>query len=562
MSDDLRLSGRVGIQGGDAHRHAARRLRAAFPSLDWIDLDPGADAPSDLPVITLAQDASKPEGSFTLSAGQSGVAPRISITGGPFSGVIYGAEELIQRRASAEGAAVAIESGTVSQEPGLAYRTWWNWDHSTNWDLEQIGVQEVGVMNPYGKPPAGFLDDFKTCVDFMSMHRVGALVIYGFLRDSHGGTEAAQELCRYAAERGVRILPGVANLAYGGIYWEGDHEFNLGTWLRKHPHLAATMERPIGFQIPGLGFPLSFPRSEYGLSGCPSKPENQQWMQDGIAWLTETFDLGGINFEAGDYGVCGCPECSQRRADREDAQRREGYAESWSHADMADFFPRLYETAISRKPDLWMYSELQWDNLLDSEAHGDFLSVLPKGGIYQHTLNRPYWDRVKQELTAGYVRGLPTDINVFRCQFACQWGGDRRTERYFFNGRIFEAQAKKAKETAIDGLTIWGEPSPFHTSVELSYLAYARFAWDPELTWDQFLTEEAAPRLGGVDAAVTFIDLMTELDEHPSIDAARLRAMRAATIDGLTHADDGIARRWTWLANRIDQRRYMDGVMS
>jgi len=29
--------------------------------------------------------------------------------------------------------------------------------------------------------------------------------ISGFLRDSHGGIEAAQELCRYANERGVRI---------------------------------------------------------------------------------------------------------------------------------------------------------------------------------------------------------------------------------------------------------------------------------------------------------------------------------------------------------------------
>ena len=55
---------------------------------------------------------------------------------------------------------------------------------------------------------------------------------------------------------------------------------------------------------------------------------------------------------------------------------------------------------------------------------------------------------------------------------------------------------------------------------------------------------------------------MTELDDNPSLDAGRLGAMRAITTDGLTHADEAVARRWTWLANRIDQRRYMDGVVS
>ena len=81
----------------------------------------------------------------------------------------------------------------------------------------------------------------------------------------------------------MRILPGVAINAYGGVYWEGDHPFNLATWLRKHPELSARMERGVGFQIEDLDFPLNFPRSDYTVSGCPSRPENQQWMADGIA---------------------------------------------------------------------------------------------------------------------------------------------------------------------------------------------------------------------------------------------------------------------------------------
>ena len=557
------ITGRIAVRGGERHVHAARRLRQAFPQLTWIALADGDTDPADVPTIALREDTTAhPEGGFRLAVDASAGAPRVTIEGGYFSGVIYGAEELIQRRMRAVGGAVQLDVVDDTQRPGLTYRTWWNWDHSTNWELEQIGIQEIGVMNPYGKPANGFLKDMKRAVDFMSMHRIAALVIYGFFRDSHGGVEAAQELCRYANERGVRILPGVANLAYGGIYWEGNHPFNLGTWLRKNPKLAATMEREIGFQIPGLGFRLYFPRSEYGMSGCPSRAENQQWMRDGIAWLAETCEIGGINFEAGDYGVCGCQTCAGRRHAREDAERRQEYVESWSHADMADFYPTMFQAALDKRPNLWMYSELQWDNLLDQEVHAEFMRVLPEGGIYQHTLNRGYWNRVQNELTADYVQTLPTRTNVFRCQFGCQWGGDERTERYAFNGRVFAAQAKKAAEVGMQGLTVWGEPSPVHPAVELGYLSYARHAWDPALTWDRFIAEEAAPRLGGVAAAERFIAMLERLDTDRAIDATALRSMRGEALDAARHPDDGVSRRWAWLASRLDARRFNGGAVS
>ena len=82
----------------------------------------------------------------------------------------------------------------------------------------------------------------------------------------------------------------------------------------------------------------------------------------------------------------------------------------------------------SRRPDAWVYAEIQWDNLLDQKRMQP-LHNLPGEGIYQHTLNRPYWERVERELTPEYTQRLPTQTNVFRCQFASQWNGDRRTER-------------------------------------------------------------------------------------------------------------------------------------
>ena len=550
----IRLEGNVAIMGADEHPHAARRLQEEFPSLEWHALPEGA-VPDDVPLVRLRRDASRPEGAFALTVDASDARPTIDVAGGPFSGVIYGVEELVQRRATAVGQGVEVLAGTVEQAPGLPYRAFWNWDHSTNWDTEQIGVQESGVMNLYTKPADGFLADFKRVVDFMSRNRIAAITIYGFFRDSHGGLAAAQELCRYANERGVRIMPGVANNAYGGVVWEMDHPFNLATWLRQHPHLAAEMERPPGFQIPGLDFTLYFPRGDYSASGCPSRPENQQWMADGIAWLAETCEIGGVNIEAGDYGVCGCAYCQQRRQEREDAQRRHGYAESWSHADLADFFPRLFEAVRSRRPDAWVYSEIQWDNLLDREAQQS-LHNLPDEAIYQHTFNRPYWERVQRELTPEYAQDLPTKTNVFRCQFASQWNGDRRTERYFFNGRDWMAMAKKAAETGFPGLTVWGEMSPYVAATELSYLAFARFSWDPTLTWEQFLADDVAPRLGGANAAERFLELTETLDHDRSLDSDALLRMQEEALDAARGTDAGAGQRWLTLADRIARRRF------
>lgn len=538
----ITFEGPITIEGADRHVHAARRLREAFPGIGW-------DAPGGSTVV-LVEDASLPEGVFRIDTAPG----RVSVTGGPFSGVVYGAEELIDR-GGADPARMTLPEGAIEQSPGLAYRTFWTWDHSTNWELSQVGHQEIGVFNPYAKPPSGFLADYRRCVDFCSRNRIAAIVIYGFLRDSHGGVEAAQELCRYATERGVRILPGIAIGSYGGVYWEGDHPYNLATWLRANPQHAASLERGVGFQIADLAFPLNFPRSDYTLSACPSAPETMAWMEEGVAWLTETFDLGGINIEAGDYGVCGCDRCVTRRANEAEAARRaREHGDYWSHTDMADNFPRLFRTAKSRKPDLWVYSEIQWDNLLDPVAH-EAQRRLPRGGIYQHTTNRTYWGRIQRELTREYVEALPMQPNVLRCQFACQWNGDERTERYALNARVFGEMARLCAERGMHGLTVWGEPCPYHATVELSYLAFARFTWDPTLTWERFLARDVAPLLGGLEAADRFVAIAEELDRHQYLPLERLRALRR---EAMAHrADDEAGRRWLSLEDQVARRIFM-----
>ncbi len=555
MGSQTRITGRIALAGAAQHPHAAARLRKAWSALEWLTAEEGEGLPASMPAVRLRESSLLAEGAFHIDVETADV-PTVTITGGPFSGVIYGVEELIQRRSESAGSAVAVAADSVRRAPKMAYRTFWTWDHSSNWELNQVGHQEIGVFNSYGKPPQGFLRDYKRMVDFCSMNQIAAIVIYGFFRDSHGGVSAAQELCRYANERGVRILPGVAIGAYGGVYWEGDHKYNLATWLDANPGYEAAMERGVGFQLADLSFPLSFPRSDYTRVACPSEPDNIAWMKDALSWLVETVDVGGVNIEGGDYGVCGCERCVARRGEREAASRRDHDAEFWSHADMADNFPGLYEAARAGRDDRWIYCELQWDNLLDPSAH-DPLSTLPDGAIYQHTFNRSYWNRARTELTPAHVDALPTSSNVIRAQYACQWNGDDRTERYAFNAPDFAALSKKADEVGMQGVTVWGEPSPFHASAEFSYMAFGRFGYDPSLTWEEFVSQDIGARVGGAAAAESFVALMQELDSSPELDGARLRAIRDEALDGAQSQAGDAVRRWLWLADRANQRVYM-----
>ncbi|NKW71474.1 hypothetical protein HGD85_00450 [Rhodobacteraceae bacterium R_SAG10] len=317
------------------------------------------------------------------------------------------------------------------------------------------------------------------------------------------------------------------------------------------------MEKDVGFQLEDLDFPLNFPQSDYTVSACPSAPETMAWMSDAVSWLAETFAIGGINIESGDYGVCGCARCKKRRADREAAARRSSdTGESWSHADMADNFPRLFDAANARRDDLWLYSELQWDNLLDPQAH-TVTAELPYGGIYQHTANRTYWGKLKKQLTRSYVAALPTQPNVLRCQFACQWNGDARTERYALNAQTFADMAIKAHGVGMDGLTVWGEPSPYHATVEISYLAFARFSYDPSLSWDQFLSDDVAPILGGADAAARFLSLAGEMEMHQTLPVALLDMMLDEVRGFSRDVHGGAARRWETLRDQLARRRFM-----
>jgi hypothetical protein len=476
------------------------------------------------------------EDAFLLRTGTFKGFSTVAAIGGGIPGVIHAINELGMRQIVLHNSAVDIPRIDLVQSPSLPYRLLWTWDHSTNWYLEQVGIQEIGALNYYSKPPGGFLEDYRRLVDFMSMNRIGGVTIYGFLRDSHGGIDTAQELCRYAFERGVRILPGVGINAYGGIYWEGKHRYNLTTWLREHPQLRAVFTKPVAFHIPEMPA-LWFPETPYTDAACPSKPENARYHEEAIQWLTETFQIGGINFETGDYGTCNCNECSaRRRAD-----------ETWSLKDVALLYPRLFEAARRGRSDLWLVSEAYWDNILNLDALAPLLE-LPDDAIYQFCINRSYWPQLREGLTSEHVSKLPRSKNILRTHMGSQWN----SERYELVASRFADMMKIIHKTGMQGATIFGEAGSFNVANEINYLAFARFGYDSDLTWERFLAVDLGPLFGGKEASEHYLRLLTvPTDKHVLIHAVAEARERGKSQTGEAY------RRWIWLQNRLYQKLHM-----
>ena len=239
----------------------------------------------------------KPEGFLLRTLG--GSPECLLLAGADRVGALYAVHELINFYLETHDSTAWVPTLSVLENPALKYRILWTWDHSTNWELGVAGMQEDGCENPYMKSAEAFLKDYKKVVDYMSAHKLNGLIIWGFLRDSHGGVKAALELVEYAHERGVHVLPGIGTSYYGGFYYEGDNRFNVNTWLAENP-TDLRLRDTHGKLLPN------------GI--CPSKPANQRWLREGAEWLFKTFpNLGGVNLENGDFMACQTEDCQHAR---------------------------------------------------------------------------------------------------------------------------------------------------------------------------------------------------------------------------------------------------------
>jgi hypothetical protein len=482
--------------------------------------------------------------------------------GQDLAGLLYALEDLSLRGVfSPEG--LTYQDDPQLKRPALAYRLLWTWDHSTNWNLSYEGQLDWGCANAYLKPAEAFVDDYKRLIDWSSRHHLNGFILWGFLRDAHDGVGAAQEICRYARERGVRVLPGVGTSFYGGFYYQGDHVFSAEVWLRRHPEYAA-LDRT-GKPTPRL---------------CPSEPANQTWLREGTHWLFETFDIDGVNLESGDFMVCYCNRCQALR------HKMRG--------DDPDFFKEMcislrpvIEEILTIRDDAWITygtytgfnpAPLPRDmgqpdpavvqNLANMGSPEPILvRELPPQVITQWSLTAmlnqeptPLLDFLEEGQPASMLaapdwpKGLrpPGRRNIGMFHQGSQWynRGDKHT-RYSLEIATIKEACLRSVEAGLEGLAITGEASPMYTPCELNYLALAHFSFQPADSLQAFAESSLAPLIGGPEFALSYVNFLAkrEADLMTAADETHLAEIMAHfTSAAEKGADWHTYRRWRWLS--------------
>ncbi len=445
-----------------------------------------------------------------------------------------------------------------SASPALKYRILWSWDGQHNWSDSVARMHEIqpsingNQLVPYNKD--AFLDHFKTAVDFASDHQLNGYIIYGFVRDEHGGVEASQELTRYAKRNNVRILPGVCTEnAYGGFSFSRQSEYNLDARIEQHPELA--------FIHPRTNQP------EPGI--CPAKAENIAWLREGTRWFLETFpDIGGVNLENGDWMCCATEDCQAERA-------KPGNDPNFFWDQMITYKPVIEEIERLR-PDLWItfatyvgFSEQQlrqaMKQAIDAKAGSavvyppHMFTQMPSAGVAQWTFSgmaRPEawpkglrppatnWSEHIGLLHQGSVWGAPVD--------PARWWAEPMS-RLDDVSELLQFICDRIQSSGMQGLVLKGQTGAVSPANELNYIAMAYFTWYPDHTYEQFLKDRLALCYGGEDLATLFLELLRNTTTDPAvIEQDRLRARQILETERLE--DPRQQARWRNLADELDRR--------
>jgi hypothetical protein len=212
-------------------------------------------------------------------------------------------------------------------------KLFWTWDIRTRW------------CNGFSGSAESFEGNYRALVDAAGRYGVEGIIVWGFLRDRHGGVDSARRVCDYAHDRGVMIIPGFGVDAYGGAFYEGDSPWSLDRYLQASPGSMAVDPdgRPLTHR-----WPPTDPNATHVC--CPSCEGVMDYYRESIDWLMDTFDIRGVQIEQGDVGLCHCPRCIESRG-------------KLVCGEMADFsagarrMRPVIDHALARRPDLLIVVE-------------------------------------------------------------------------------------------------------------------------------------------------------------------------------------------------------------
>jgi hypothetical protein len=267
----------------------------------------------------------------------------------------------------AAGASLAV--GAAAARPMKVLL--WCWDARMTWDDEPDAISTKMAAAeqrfPYPKRAESFGIGFRRLVDYCAKEGIWGVIVWGFLRDCHGGVRAARDLCKYASDKGVKILPGVGLCSYGGYYFDGDHPYNLDTYLREHPERASRAVEEGG-------------KREVGPVLDPSVEANQRWWRDGLEWMLDTFEIGGIDYEMGDFIVNPSPGAQA-------ARNALGFDADGNVMDVVVATRGLMERALELRPDgVFINCTYRGFHQIENFPSVPYAQALPNAAVWEYTL--------------------------------------------------------------------------------------------------------------------------------------------------------------------------------
>jgi len=333
----------------------------------------------------------------------------------------------------------------VIENPVFKYRWFWNWDSRTHWvrapDRKLLTRHANGwYPHAYGNGRELFL------LDFAAEHHINGVIVWGFLRDEHGGVEAAKELCEFASKRGVRIMPGVGPNQYNGFYYQGDHKFNSITWAGDRPYLRA------------LGPTEGFNRPEpIPTTLCLLKKENQSWLRDGVNWMYDNFAVGGFDVETSESWVCQC----------EDHKRLQRGPHRFGDVELAQRI--IMEEVRKRDPQSWIVlNPYDHQGGYSKEQLSKLVEAMPESIVLWY-----------ERRAADHKGKYPGKRNIQHLGWA-----PRGYENPNPSLEAYKASLENAWRNEVDGVMLHGEGGAYLPNFETVYLAFSALAWNPKMGLD------------------------------------------------------------------------------
>lgn len=450
----------------------------------------------------------------------------LGVFGGDRVGTLYGACELKNYYLRCKQGEIRVDNLQRIENPALKYRWLWNWDSRTHWFQQPNRKILRRHGNGFFPHPyecgwqETFLRDFKTMLDFCGENRINGVVIWGLLRDEHGGVPAAQEICRYARERGVRIIAGLGPNQYNGFYYSGNHRFNIVTWTARRPELQAV--GPVdGYEVAG---PIP-------STVCLLKRENQAWLREGVNWMYDNLDIGGLDVETSEAWVCNCEE--HKRLSGGVRLGTDGTTYMAYPADVELAARIVTEEAYQRDPKTWIVLNTYND-----------LGIYPEAMI--------------QNLMAIAPEAVCLWLERERCFAKSRYPGNHKTLHFNWSPRGYEAgflplqwyqeSIANAWRNGMEGVQIHGEGGNYLAGFELGYQVFSALAWNPELRLEQLVEERLARWWGGKQAALGLLEILPLMQTDAG--AAHELAERHAVS-----SDVSVRERWEQLLRYLKHLR-------